>query len=299
VANNTEMPEKKTSTATPEAPNTPETPNAEAEKPNFLDGKLHLVVLGIVIISEFIRQRKFTIGPGVVLLLPMLYALVLGVLTTPRFLKITDEKQVKTSSPLITISVMLLVAKLGTVVGPSLKQIASAGLPLILQEFGMLFCPLLALPVAVALGMGREAVGATYSICREGAIAITGQVYGLDSPEGRGTLGTYIFGTLFGAVYMGLFAGLIASLRWFHPWAVGMACGVGSASMMSASAGAVAAALPEASADVLAFAAASNLLTNVDGVWSDLFLALPLANFMYKFWGRIFGRKIDPPSVPK
>ena len=45
--------------------------------------------------------------------------------------------------------------------------------------------------------------------------------------------------------------------------------------------------------------AASNLLTNVDGVWSDLFLALPLANFMYKFWGRIFGRKIDPPSVPK
>jgi hypothetical protein len=61
---------------------------------------------------------------------------------------------------------------------------------------------------------------------------------------------------------------------------------------MSASAGAVAAALPEASQDVLAFAAASNLLTNVDGVWSDLFLALPLANFMFAFWSRVFGRKI-------
>jgi hypothetical protein len=250
------------------------------------------VVLVLVIISEFIRQRKFTVGPGVILLLPMLYALVLGVLTTPRFLKITTDEQVKTSSPLITISVMMLVARLGTVVGPALKQIASAGLPLILQEFGMLFCPLLAMPVAVALGMGREAVGGTFSICREGAIAIIGQVYGLDSEEGRGCLGTYIFGTLFGAVYMGIFAGLIASLRWFHPWAVGMACGVGSASMMSASAGAVAAALPEASQDVLAFAAASNLLTNVDGVWSDLFLALPLANFMFAFWSRVFGRKI-------
>ena len=270
-----------------------------ADKPRFLDPKLHLVVLGIVVISELIRQRRFTIGPGVVLLLPMLYALVLGVLTTPRFLKITNEEQVKTSSPLITISVMLLVAKLGTVVGPSLKQIASAGLPLVLQEFGMLFCPLLAMPVAVALGLGREAVGATYSICREGAIAITGQVYGLDSPEGRGTLGTYIFGTLFGAIYMGLFAGLIASLGWFHPWAVGMACGVGSASMMSASAGAVAAALPEASADVLAFAAASNLLTSVDSVWSDLFLALPLANFTYRFWCKVFGKKAYPPSTPK
>lgn len=270
-----------------------------AEKPRFLDPMLHIVVLGIVIISEFIRQRRFTIGPGVVLLLPMLYALVLGVLTTPRFLKITDEKQVKASSPLITISVMILVAKLGTVVGPSLKQIASAGLPLVLQEFGMLFCPLLAMPVAVALGMGREAVGATYSICREGAIAITGQVYGLDSPEGRGTLGTYIFGTLFGAVYMGLFAGLVASLKWFHPWAIGMACGVGSASMMSASAGAVAAALPEASADVLAFAAASNLLTNVDGVWSDLFLALPLANFTFRFWSKVFRRKTEAAAAAK
>jgi hypothetical protein len=270
-----------------------------AEKPKFLDPKLHLVVLGIVIISEFIRTQRFTVGPGVVLLLPMLYALVLGVLTTPRFLKLTNDEQVKASSPLITISVMLLVAKLGTVVGPSLKQIASAGLPLVLQEFGMLFCPLLAMPVAVALGLGREAVGATYSICREGAIAITGQVYGLDSPEGRGTLGTYIFGTLFGAIYMGLFAGLIASLGWFHPWAVGMACGVGSASMMSASAGAVAAALPEASADVLAFAAASNLLTNVDSVWSDLFLALPLANFTYKFWNKVFGRKTETSSASK
>lgn len=272
---------------------------APAPKVNFLDPKLHLVVLGIVIISEFIRQRKFAVGPGTVLLLPMLYALVIGVLTTPRFLKITTNEHVKASSPLITISVMMLCARLGTVVGPALPQIASAGLPLVLQEFGMLFCPLLAMPVAVALGLGREAVGATYSICREGAIAITGQVYGLDSDEGRGTLGTYIFGTLFGAVYMGIFAGLIASMHIFDPRAVGMACGVGSASMMSASAGAAAAVLPEASKDVLAFAAASNLLTNVDGVWSDLFLSLPLANFMFRFWCKVFGRKTIPgPTKP-
>lgn len=263
----------------------------EAPKLNLLDPKLHGIVLVLVLIAELIRTRRFTVGPGVILLLPMLYALVLGVLTTPRFLKITNDSQVRASSPLITISVMMLVARLGTVVGPALTQIASAGLPLVLQEFGMLFCPLLAMPVAVALGMGREAVGSTFSICREGAIAIIGQVYGLDSEEGRGCLGTYIFGTLFGAVFMGIFAGVIASLRIFHPWAIGMACGVGSASMMSASAGAVAAALPEASKDVLAFAAASNLLTNVDGVWSDLFLALPLANYMFLFWGRAFGRK--------
>ncbi|QUL99695.1 MAG: DUF3100 domain-containing protein [Candidatus Fermentithermobacillus carboniphilus] len=258
---------------------------------NFYDWRLHLTVLVIVVISELIRTRRFQVGPGMVLLLPMLYALVLGVLATPRFLKVVNEKQMRTASPLITISVMMLVARLGTIVGPSLKQIASAGLTLVLQEFGMLFCPLVAMPIAVAIGMKREAVGGTFSICREGGIAVIGQVYGLDSPEGRGCLGTYIFGTLFGAIYMGLFAGLVASLRIFHPWALGMATGIGSASMMSAAAGAVAAALPEYSKDVLAFAAASNLLTAVDGVWSDLFLALPLANITYKFWRKVFRKR--------
>jgi len=254
---------------------------------NLFDPKLHLIVLVLVIIAEFIRIRKFQVGPGTVLLLPMLYALVMGIFIGPRFLKVVSEKQMRAASPLITISVMLLVAKLGTIVGSSLERITSAGLPLVLQEIGNLATVLIALPVAMLLGMRRDAIGATFSICREGSIAIIGEYYGLDSPEGRGCLGTYICGTLFGAIYMGLLGGTVASLGIFHPWAVGMACGVGSASMMSASAGAAAAAVPEFSKDILAFAAASNLLTSVDGVYSQIFLALPLTKWLYKVWSRV------------
>lgn len=263
---------------------------AANEKPSLLDAKLHLIVLILVVIAEFIKIRRFKVGPGTVLLLPMLYALVMGMFLGPKFLKVVSDKQIKAASPLITISVMLLVARLGTIVGSSLKQITSAGLPLVLQELGNLGTSLLAMPVAILLGMKREAVGATFSICREGSLAVIGEYYGLDSPEGRGALGTYICGTLFGAIYMGLLGGTLASLKIFHPWAVGMACGVGSASMMSASAGAAAAAVPEFSKDILAFAAASNLLTSVDGVYSEIFLALPLTNWLYKFWSRVLGR---------
>ena len=257
----------------------------------FLDPKLHIVVFILVVIAEFVRIRRYQVGPGTLLLLPMLYALVMGMFLGPRFLKIVNMEQMKAASPLIGISVMLLVARLGTIVGPSLKSIASAGLPLVAQELGNLATSLIALPVAMLLGMGREAVGATFSICREGSLAVIGEFYGLDSAEGRGTLGTYICGTLFGAIYMGLLGGTVASMGIFHPWAVGMACGVGSASMMSASSGAAAAALPKASQDILAFAAASNLLTNVDGVYSEIFLALPLTNWMYKMWRKVIKEK--------
>ncbi|HHW17596.1 MAG TPA: DUF3100 domain-containing protein [Firmicutes bacterium] len=267
-----------------------ESGNRSDQPVHLLSARLHFMVLVLVVIAEFIRIRRFQVGPGTVLLLPMLYALVMGMLLGPRFLKIAQEKEVKAASPLITISVMLLVAKLGTIVGSSLKQIMSAGLPLVLQEIGNLGTSVLAMPVAVLLGMKREAVGATFSICREGSLAVIGEYYGLDSPEGRGTLGTYICGTLFGAIYMGLLGGTLASLRIFHPWAIGMACGVGSASMMSASSGAAAAAVPEFSKDILAFAAASNLLTSVDGVYSEIFLALPLTNWLYRFWTRVLGK---------
>jgi hypothetical protein len=36
------------------------------------------------------------------------------------------------------------------------------------------------------------------------------------------------------------------------------------------------------SEEILAFAATSNICTNVDGLYMELFIALPVANFIYK-----------------
>ncbi len=97
-------------------------------------------------------------------------------------------------------------------------KIIQAGGALILQEIGhFIGTILLGLPLAIMLGMGREAVGATYSIGREPNIAIIEAKYGLSSPEGRGVMAMYICGTLYGAVWMGIIASVIAGLDIMSP----------------------------------------------------------------------------------
>ncbi len=260
--------------------------------PQFMyNWKLHGIVLVLVIIAEFIGLHTFQVGPGTVLLLPMLYALVIGIFLGPRFLKVASEKDMEDASPLITLSVLILVAKLGTNVGPNLPIIIESGVPLLLQEFGNLGTLLIGMPVAVLLGFKRESIGATFSQAREGSLAIIGDYYGLDGPEGRGVLGVYIFGTVLGAIYNGIMGGFVASLGIFHPYAVGMASGIGSASMMSAASGGAAAALPEFADEILSFAATSNLLTSATGLYVMIFISIPLAERYYKFLSRDTGEE--------
>lgn len=61
-----------------------------------------------------------------------------------------------------------------------------------------------------------------------------------------------------------------------------MASGMGSASMMNAATAALTnAAAPMYSEQILAYSATSGLLTAVTGVYVEMFLALPLANWYY------------------
>ena len=84
------------------------------------------------------------------------------------------------------------------------------------------------MPIALLLGIKREAIGATFSVGREPSLAIIGEKYGMNSPEGRGVLAEYLTGTLFGALFIALVAGFIASLGIFDPRSLAMAAGVGS-----------------------------------------------------------------------
>ena len=71
------------------------------------DFRLHLIVLILIVVAEKIGNISITVGVGKIVLLPMMYALLMGVATAPRFTKISSEKNVKTASSLLGVTLML------------------------------------------------------------------------------------------------------------------------------------------------------------------------------------------------
>ncbi|WP_313758242.1 DUF3100 domain-containing protein [Tissierella sp.] len=258
--------------------------------------KLHLLVLGLVVISEFIGVLKIPVGIGTIVLLPMLYAMVFGVLLTPKFLKVAKEREMNDAGSLIGLTLMLLMAKYGTNIGPTLPKILSASPALILQELGNIGTVLLGIPIAVFLGLKREAIGGAHSIAREPNVALIGDMYGLDSEEGQGVLGVYIVGTVFGTIFIGLMASFLAANTPLHPYSLAMASGVGSGSMMTAGVGSLAAMFPEMEEMITAFGVASNMLSGLDCLYMSLWVALPLSEWLYK---KVYKMKYGKlPEVP-
>lgn len=250
--------------------------------------KIHCVVLLVTVLAEFVGIGQVKIGPGVMLFLPMLYALIATALLTLRPIRLFSKEDSASASPLITVSIFFLIAKIAVVIGPNVKTIAQAGPALLLQELGNLGTIFLALPVGLMLGLKRELIGATHSIAREPNLGLVSEKYGLDGPEGIGVLGVYVMGTLFGAIFLGLFAGFLATTTPLHPYTLAMACGVGSGSMMAASSGTLIHLFPEMKDQIAAFAGASNLCSLGSGLYVSILIGLPLTEWLYKILG---GRK--------
>ncbi|MGL5436134.1 MAG: DUF3100 domain-containing protein [Lachnospiraceae bacterium] len=249
----------------------------------FSDWKVHLLCIAFVVVAEWIGIRPFSFLGGKITfsLLPMLYVLVFGIVLS--LFKAIPRETMQTASPYIGIATMWLIAKLSTSIGPNLDAIIKAGPALILQEFGNLGTIFFSVPIAIfVFKMGRQAVGAGFSNSREGSLALVGSMYGLDSPEGQGVMGAYVTGTILGTLFCGLLASFAVSTKLFHPYALAMAAGTGSASMMAAGMGPVVEAYPEMNEQIQAFASTSNLLSTVDGLYMSLFLGIPLTNWLYK-----------------
>ncbi|MDR2522973.1 MAG: DUF3100 domain-containing protein [Synergistaceae bacterium] len=249
--------------------------------------KVHLLALILTVVCEFLGTKIIPLPIGSLVFFPMLYALVLGfIIGLPAFkvLKLSDQEN---ASYLINISVMLLLARYGTLVGPNFFKIINSGLALVLQEFGNLGTAMCAIPIAVFLGLKREAIGAGHSLGREGNLALISEIYGLDSPEGRGIMSVYVCGTVFGSIFFGLMTSLVASWNVFSVESLAMAAGTGSASMMTATVGALQTLFPEKKDIILAYGAASNMLTSLDGLYMSLFLGLPISNWLYKVCCRV------------
>ncbi|WP_278675684.1 DUF3100 domain-containing protein [Acidaminococcus fermentans] len=268
----------------------------------FKDWKIHVLCAVIALAAELIGVRKFSITASIGFsLFPMLYAMAIGIVLGG--CRLFSMETMKQASSYITISVMFLTAKVASGISPGIYDIyrqgklVGSGLALILQEFGNMGTALLGLPIAVLVfKMGRAAVGCTLSTSRESTIAIIGELYGLDSEEGVGVMGGYVTGTVLGTVFFGLMASICAHTGFFHPYALGAACGVGSASMMSASLGALEVEFPQMAEQIQTYAYTSQSLTNGDGMLMSLILTLPMTNWLYKKCARIRG--IDTEVTP-
>lgn len=252
------------------------------------DYRVHLLALLVVVVCELIGKQDLWIIP----VYPMLYAMIVGGIISLPKLKVLKEKNMHNASAVMIVALMLLIAKLGVSVGPKIDMILNAKLALLFQEVGHFAGTiLLGLPLAMMLGMGREAVGATYSVGREPNIAIVADKYGLDSPEGRGVMAMYVCGTLYGAIWMSILATLIARLDIIHPYALAMGAGVGSGSMMAASLAPISDLYPEMASDINAYATSANLMSSVLGLYIYILFSLPFASFLYNTFARIRNKK--------
>ena len=244
--------------------------------------RLHVLALGIVVVAELIGKHSFDVGIGKIVLLPMLFALILGVVSTTKILPLAREQEMKEAGRLITVTLMLLMAKYGTLIGPTMDIVLRSSPALLLQELGNIGTVVLGVPLGLLLGLGREVIGGAHSIAREPNVALIGERFGLNSKEGEGVLGVYIVGTVFGTVFMGVLASILATATPLHPYSLAMASGVGSASMMTASVGALTELYPEMAKEIGAFGAASNMLSGLDGLYMSVFISLPFSEWLYR-----------------
>jgi len=252
---------------------------------------LIVFALLIITVSEMIGFQSIQIGKFNIGVLPLVFAILLtmalgiGVFRKGIMKKVYSKENVNFASKYLIFIMLPLMARYGADVAPKLKEILSIGWIFIIQEIGNLGTVLLGLPIAILIGLRREAIGATLGIGREGELAYISEKYTLESPEGRGVISLYVIGTLFGAVFFSVFAPLLLDLG-FRVEALAMASGVGSASMMTGASSTLVARMPEMGDTIRAYASASQLLTSFLGTFTMVFLAAPLQKFMYRIMVR-------------
>lgn len=258
--------------------------------------KIFLLAFLFIIIADSIGQIQIPVGPGTLILFPIFYALLLGVLSGPEALKIFKTKEVKAASKLVIVAICPFIAKLGINAGATIETVISAGPALIFQEIGNLGTIFFALPVALLLGLKREAIGATHSINRESNLALITDMFGPDSPETQGSLSIYVVGGMVGTIFFGFMTTMVASLNIFHPYALGMASGVGAGILMASATASLSVIYPDMAAQLSALASTSETLSGLTGIYVAIFVGIPLTQKLYEIMEPKFARLRHEPS---
>src|SRR5699024_7775112 len=157
----------------------------------------------VVFISEMIGFQSIPMGNLSIGVLPLVFAIVITMILGMKLFrkgfwkKVYSEGNINFSSKYLIFIMLHLMSRYGSDVAPNIREIISIGWVFIIQELGNLETVLFGLPIAILIGLRREAIGATLGIGREGELAYISEKYTLDSDEGRGVLSIYVIGTLF------------------------------------------------------------------------------------------------------
>lgn len=253
--------------------------------------KIYAAAVVLAFICDSIGTLQINIGIGTLTLFPMVFAVILGGLLGPDAVRIFDQKECKFGGSMVLVALAPFMAKMGVSAGANLAKLVAVGPALILQEFGNLGTIFISLPVALLLGLKKEAIGACYSINRDSNLGLTTDIYGTDAKETEGTFAVYIIGSVIGTVFISLLAGVVASWDIFHPLALGMASGVGSGSMMTAAAGTLGEIYPSYAEDIMIMGGASDMLTGITGIYMGTFIGLPVTRRLYAFLEPKIGKR--------
>lgn len=253
--------------------------------------RLYAIAFGIVLIAELIGTIQFSVGSALIVLYPMLFAIIISIIFGKDVLGFLKKKETKKASQLVLVAISPFMAKIGVMAGSNLPELVNVGPALVFQEFGTIGTMLFALPIALLLGLKREAIGATSSTNRDKDYGLICSKYGANSPEARGSLSIYIIGFLIGTTYLGLLASIVASFDFFHPLALAMASGIGSGVMMAAASSTLATIYPAYADQIVMLAGMSDMLSAITGIYFTLFISLPLVNKMYAWLEPKIGRR--------
>ncbi|PJE78979.1 hypothetical protein CI610_02057 [invertebrate metagenome] len=252
------------------------------------------VAVVIFIAQTVIGKQEINLGFATIAILPMLFAVMIGMLLSVNWTKKAfrlwgkqfTKKEESFCGKMVGFSLLILGTQYAGMIIPNLKMIMSAGVPLLFQELGNLLPVFIAVPLAVKFGLGRKAIGACSSISREPSIAVIQGKFNTGSPEYMGVFAIYLCGSVIGTLWFSVL-GSLAPLTGLNPLALAAGSGVGSGSMLSAASGALIEGMDASTTQqVLSIAAASNLLSSVLGALSLTFLGLPIAEKMYSLCQR-------------
>ena len=243
--------------------------------------KVYVAALIIAAVCDLIGTLKFNIGIGTLTLFPMVFATIFGGLLGPDAFKLFKTEESKLGGSLVLVALAPFMAKMGISAGGNLAKLVAVGPALLL----------LSLPLALLLGLKKEAIGACYSINRDSNLGLTTDIFGPDAPETRGTFAVYIVGSVIGTVFISVLASIVASWNIFDPIALGMSCGVGSGSMMTAAAGTLGEIYPQQAENIMIMGGASDMLTGITGIYMGTFVGLPLTKKLYAILEPKIGHK--------
>ena len=150
-------------------------------------GKLVVIATVIAVIADLIGTINIDIGIGKLVIFPLVIATLIGGCLGPDLLKIFKTEECKDAGEMVLIVIAPFMARMGVSAGGNLSKLVDVGPALILQELGNLGTIFLSLPLALLLGLELESIGATYSINRDGNLALSTDYWGPEAPETRGT----------------------------------------------------------------------------------------------------------------